>query len=199
MARITRKKPLTGRIGALLLHACALFLPLSLFAAEANRLLIESGDPGLQLKLEELVIAQGLGDAVKRGDLNVALVIVTDSASPRLAEINGHEMVYAASLPKIAILLGAAAALDQGRLVMTDALHKDINDMIRASCNACATRVLEQVGRQELLETLRSPGLRFYDEEGAGGLWVGKDYGPGPPCQRGVLNVHLMKQIFYAW
>ena len=188
MARITRKKPLTGRIGALLLHACLLFLPLSLFAAEANRLLIESGDPGLQLKLEELVIAQGLGDAVKRGDLNVALVIVTDPASPRLAEINGHEMVYAASLPKIAILLGAAAALDQGRLVMTDALHKDINDMIRASCNACATRVLEQVGRQELLETLRSPGLRFYDEEGAGGLWVGKDYGPGQAYQRDPLE-----------
>ena len=131
---------------------------------------------------------QGLAGAAERGELNVALVIVTDPANPRLAEINGHEMVYAASLPKIAILLGAAVAIEEGRLVLDAALHKDLNDMIRYSCNACATRVLEQVGRQELLDTLQSPALQFYDEDSSGGLWVGKDYGPGTAYQRDPLE-----------
>jgi beta-lactamase class A len=164
------------------------FLSQPLAAADTTRLLIESADPGLQLKLEELVREQGLADAARRGDLNLSLVIVTDPAHPRLAEINGHDMVYAASLPKIAILLGAAVAIEQGRLTLTSALQKDMNDMIRYSCNPCATRVLEQVGRQELLDILRSPGLQFYDEESNGGLWVGKDYGPGTAYQRDPLE-----------
>jgi beta-lactamase class A len=182
------KAGLLGRVGAWLFLTALFILAPSLFGAEATRLLIESGDPGLQQKLEELVREQGLADAAERGDLNLALVIVTDPANPRLAEINGHEMVYAASLPKIAILLGAAVAIEEGRLDLDDALHQDLNDMIRVSCNACATRVLEQVGRQELLDTLRSPELRFYDEESDGGLWVGKDYGPGTAYQRDPLE-----------
>ncbi len=44
-------------------------------------------------------------------------------------------------------------------------LHKDLNDMIRLSCNACATRVLARVGREELIETLQSPQYRFYDQQ----------------------------------
>lgn len=171
-----------------LLVACLAVLPQPLAANDATRLLIESEDPGLQIKLEELVRQQGLTDAAARGDLTLALVIVTDPSNPRLAEINGHEMVYAASLPKIAILLGAAVAIEEGRLALTQALHKDMNDMIRYSCNDCATRVLAQVGRQELLEILQSPDLRFYDEESTGGLWVGKDYGPGSAYRRDPLE-----------
>lgn len=177
-----------GGVGSWLLLVCLLFLPPSLPAAEAGRSLIESGDPGLQQKLEELVREQGLAGAAERGDLNLALVIVTDPDNPRLAEINGHKMVYAASLPKIAILLGAAVAIEEGRLVLDAALHKDLNEMIRHSCNPCATRVLEQVGRQALLDTLQSPDLRFYDENSNGGLWVGKDYGPATAYQRDPLE-----------
>ena len=167
---------------------CLCFLSQPLSAAEATRQLIDSADPVLQAKLEKLVSSQGLADAAERGDLNLALVIVTDAANPRLAEINGNNMVYAASLPKIAILLGAAVAIEEGRLELTPALHQDMNDMIRYSCNECAVRVLDQVGRQELIEILQSPGLRFYDEEGHGGLWVGKDYGPGSAYQRDPIE-----------
>lgn len=182
-----------GKLSIIQFAACLFIgslsvLPTPLRSEEASRLLIESGDPALQLKLEETVGELGLADAAARGDLNLALVIVTDPANPRLAEINGHQMVYAASLPKIAILLGAAVALEEGRLEMTPALHKDMNDMIRVSCNACATRVLEQVGRQQLLDTLQSPELNFYDEDSSGGLWVGKDYGPGSAYQRDPLE-----------
>jgi beta-lactamase class A len=177
-----------ARFRACWLMVCLFALVQPLSAAEATRLLIESQDPDLLVKLDALVREQGLADAAERGDLSLALVIVTDPAKPRMAEINGHEMVYAASLPKIAILLGAAVALEEGRLVLTQALHKDMNDMIRYSCNECATRVLGQVGREELLDILRSPELRFYDEESTGGLWVGKDYGPGAAYQRDPLE-----------
>jgi beta-lactamase class A len=175
---------MTGKKCAWFILACMLLIQTPLFALEATRLLIESGDQELQQKLEQLVLGLGLSAASERGDLALALVIVTRPESPRLAEINGHEMVYAASLPKIAILLGAAVAIEQGRLELDETLHQDLNDMIRYSCNACATRVLEQVGRQELLDTLQSPEYRFYDQDSAGGLWVGKDYGPGSAYHR---------------
>jgi len=158
-----------------------------LLGAEATRLLNKSGDLQLQQALEVLVLEQNLAAAVNKQELALVLVIVTDPDQPRLAEINGHNMVYAASLPKIAILLGAAVAIDQGRLELNDELQTDLDDMIRYSCNACATKVLGLVGREELLEILQSPEYNFYNQE-AGGLWVGKDYGPGSAYHRDPLS-----------
>ena len=158
-----------------------------LMAIEAARLLNESGDLQLQQALEVLVLEQNLAAAVNKQQLALVLVIVTDPDNPRLAEINGHHMVYAASLPKIAILLGAAVAIHEGRLELNDELQNDLDEMIRHSCNACATKVLGLVGREELLEILQSPEYNFYDQE-AGGLWVGKDYGPGSAYRRDPLS-----------
>jgi beta-lactamase class A len=164
-------------------------LLVSIFAMGADTTLIlnEATDSRLQQALEDLVRKQGLEEAVKENKLSLVLLIVTDPANPQLAELNGHQMVYAASLPKIAILLGAAVAIHEGRLELDEKLNKDLNDMIRHSCNACATRVLALVGREELIEILQSPQYRFYDQSGAGGLWVGKDYGPGSAYKRDPL------------
>jgi len=159
-----------------------------LMGVEATRLLNESGDRQLQQALEALVDEQNLARAIEDQELALVLVIVTDPGNPRLAELNGRSMVYAASLPKIAILLGAAVAIDEGRLKLDDELQADLDDMIRYSCNPCATRVLEQVGRQELLEILQLPEYKFYDPQQTGGLWVGKDYGPGSAYQRDPLS-----------
>lgn len=159
-----------------------------LLAVDATRTLNESKDVRLQQMLEALVERQNLNHAVKAKELALVLVIVTDPENPRLAELNGRNMVYAASLPKIAILLGAAVAIDEGRLELNADLQKDLDDMIRHSCNACATRVLALVGREELLEVLQSPEYNFYDPNGTGGLWVGKDYGPGSAYKRDPLS-----------
>ena len=159
-----------------------------LIGAEATRLLNESGDIQLQQALEVLVLEQNLAAAVNKQELALVLVIVTDPNQPRLAEINGHNMVYAASLPKIAILLGAAVAIDQGRLELNDELQTDLDDMIRHSCNACATKVLGLVGREELLEILQSLRFRLYDKDHGGGLWVGKDYAKQGAYQRDPLH-----------
>ena len=165
-----------------------LFFYGQLMAVETTHALNESGDAQLQQALETLIDKQGLTKAVQSKELAVVLVIVTDPETPRMAELNGRNMVYAASLPKIAILLGAAVAIDEGRLELDDELQTELDNMIRHSCNACATQVLEKVGREELLKILQSPEYSFYDQNGAGGLWVGKDYGPSTAYQRDPLS-----------
>jgi len=171
-------------------YAVVIILLLSsrqLMGVETTILLNQAGDHRLQQALEELVREQGLAGAVEENHLSLVLVIVSDPERPRMAELNGRQMVYAASLPKIAILLGAAVAIHEGRLELDEPLNQDLNDMIRFSCNECASRVLEQVGREKLLDTLQSPEYRFYDPQQAGGLWVGKAYGPEPAYQRDPL------------
>ena len=151
---------------------------------ETSSLLSAERDLLLQTQMETMLRRQGLWNAVQRGELSLLLAIVTEPDKPRLAEVNGHEMMYAASLPKIAIMLGAAVAIEEGRLKLNQSLHDDFVNMIRYSCNACATRVLELVGRENLIDLLESPEYDFYDPKGEGGLWVGKDYGPSPAYHR---------------
>jgi len=151
-------------------------------------LLVEAQDSSLQMQMEGIVRRQGLWDAAEQGELALLLAIITDPDRPRVAQLNGHRMMYAASLPKIAILFGAASAIEQGHLQLTPALEKDMTDMIRMSCNDCATRVLEQVGREELIELLQAPGYAFYDPLDEGGLWVGKDYAPTEAYHRDPLH-----------
>jgi beta-lactamase class A len=159
-------------------HVFASLLTLATFAAYAED---TAGLPtesfgSAQAQLEIVLDQLGLQEAAADGRLAIALVTMDGQQATSLAMKNGHQMMYAASLPKIAILYGAAVAIDRDRLVLTEALKTDINAMIRQSCNRCATRVLEAVGREWLLELLQSEPHRFYDPEIGGGLWVGKDY-----------------------
>ena len=158
------------------------------FAAQPVCDLSEAQDPLLQQELLQLADEQGLTRAVERGELALGLLLLSDPDQPRLAQINGDEMLYAASLPKIAILLGAAVAIEEGQLVPDQALEKDIQDMIRYSCNDCANRVLREVGHDQLLEVLQRPNYAFYDPQHGGGIWVGKEYGPTPAYHRDPLH-----------
>ncbi len=148
------------------------------------RELARETDMSLQFELERLVRRSKLWPAVEEGRLALVLLVLSDPQQPRLAELNGHRMMYAASLPKIAILFGAAMAVQDGSLELDRALRADMVDMIRYSCNECATRVLERVGREELIALLQAPDYRFYDAQDGGGLWVGKDYAPTPAYHR---------------
>ena len=171
----------------------------SLFAKETTPILNDAEDVQLQEGLETVIAGQNLTGAVNAQELSVVLVIVTDPDKPHLAELNGRNMVYAASLPKIAILLGAAVEIDEGRLELNSSLQTNIDNMIRYSCNACATRVLAEVGREELIDILQSPRFNFYDQNDNGGLWVGKDYGPSSAYQRDpLLNLSHGATAFQA-
>jgi beta-lactamase class A len=130
----------------------------------------------------------GLWPAVEKQNLSLVLVDITDLHHPRVAAIRGDTMVYAASLPKIAILLAAFVQIEQNKLTLDDNLMRDMTAMIRKSNNAAATRVLSLVGRKELLSILKSFRFRLYDPEHGGGLWVGKDYAKKGAYQRDPIK-----------
>ncbi len=150
----------------------------------------EATDPALQAQLEARLDALQLGGSVEAGQLSVALVDVTDPDQPRLAEVNGDAMLYAASLPKIAILLAAFQRVDEGELTLDDETRDLMTRMIRNSSNGAATAMIRKVGRDYINELLRSPRYRLYDESLNGGLWVGKEYGRGSAYQRDPMH-HL--------
>jgi len=145
-------------------------------------------DPVLQRSLEGVVRDLGLESQLSQRHLALALVDVTDAQAPRLAMLNGDEMMYAASMPKVGILFGAMAEAESGRFPLDAERLQAMNRMIRQSSNEDATRVLKWVGETRLLDLLQSERFRFYDAQGAGGLWIGKGYGSEPAFRRDPLR-----------
>ena len=148
----------------------------------------ESHDPALQRGLERIVDRLGLRRAVRDGHLSLALVDITDLDSPRVAELNGDRMFYAASLPKIAILLGAMVQVERGRMRLDQPTRESLTQMIRVSSNEEATRVMNIVGKRRVNEILASQRFRLYDPLVNGGLWVGKEYAKSPAYTRDPLH-----------
>jgi len=147
-----------------------------------------SSDPQLQSILAATLNRIGLDKAVARDKLAVALVDISDPRHPRLAEVNGDNMMYAASLPKIGILLAAMHEVETGNLRYSNGLRRSLTDMIRVSSNVEATRVMNLVGKRRVNEILALPKFRLYDEAANGGIWVGKEYGKRPAFQRDPLH-----------
>lgn len=148
----------------------------------------DSGDIRLQRLLDRGLERLGLTAAVRSERLAVALVDISDLAHPRLAAVNGDSMMYAASLPKIGILLAALHEVERGRLRLTPGLQRSLNEMIRVSSNVEATRVMNMVGKRRVNQILASKRYRLYDRLTNGGLWVGKEYGPRPAFERDPLH-----------
>lgn len=143
-------------------------------------LLRESLDPDFKVRLESNLHAEFKGTRqhlVDSGKVGIVIVDITDLHHPRVAEENGEVMLYAASLPKIAILLGAYIEAERGNLVIDDELRASMTRMIRNSSNVDATAVLRRIGIERLAEILQSEPYRFYDPDYGGGLWVGREYG----------------------
>ena len=150
-------------------------------------LLTNSADASMQVELEKSIDVLELQEAVNKKQLALVLVDISDRKHPRLASINGNQMMYSASLPKIAILFAAFQQIEDGKLKMDKQVLRDITDMIRKSSNIAATRMLNMVGPFYLIDLLQSDRYRFYDAKGKGGLWVGKPYGKNPAYQRDPL------------
>ena len=150
----------------------------------------DSTDPELQTALEQMLAGMhpDFMKAVKNQKLAVAVVDVTRLQEPRVASVNGDLMLYAASLPKIAIVLGAFVEAERGDLELNSEVMEELNQMIRKSSNKAATSVLNRVGIEDLATILQSPQLRLYDPEHNGGLWVGRPYSKGPAWKRDPLH-----------
>jgi beta-lactamase class A len=155
---------------------------------ESGADLRDFADPALQRNLDSAVRALGLEPAARRRALAVSLTDISDLERPRFAQVNGDEMMYAASLPKIGILLAAMVEIEGGRLESTPELRGLMTSMIRNSSNQAATQVMNRVGNRRVNEILSSPRFRLYDPRVNGGLWVGKEYGAHPAFERDPLH-----------
>ncbi|MBF0431679.1 MAG: serine hydrolase [Fibrobacteria bacterium] len=113
---------------------------------------------------------------VKRKKMAVGIVRLSDPSHPQVAWLNPDFTMYAASLPKIAILLAAVQAFEKGTLKESPEILDELALMIRKSDNQAATRFIERIGMQNIQDLLVSAPFKFYDEKKGGGLWVGKLY-----------------------
>lgn len=165
-----------------------LILATPTYAQQGPADLSENCDPTLQKGLERCLTALKLNKAAKHKDLSIVLVDITNPSLPRMAYINPNEMMYAASLPKIAILLGAFDRIAKGEMTLDDETHEKLALMIRNSSNQAATEILNQVGKSYLADLLQSPRYRLYDPERNGGLWVGKEYSKSGAWKRDPLH-----------
>ena len=105
-----------------------------------------------------------------------------------MAYVNPNEMMYAASLPKIAILLGAFERVASGEMDLDSKTREQLTLMIRNSSNKAATEMLNRVGKSYLADLLQSSRYRLYDPAKNGGLWVGKEYSKSNVWKRDPLH-----------
>jgi beta-lactamase class A len=131
-------------------------------------------DAVLQAKLEKFDdgTRQRLGMAAEQTAAGVL-----DLTRLRLAMIRPDREEYAASIPKIGILLayfelhpGAATNLD------TVTCH-ELGLMAKASNNEMAAKFSREIGLRQVQAILDAYG--FYDPKHGGGIWLGKHYGSG--------------------
>ncbi|WP_233752716.1 serine hydrolase [Flavilitoribacter nigricans] len=106
----------------------------------------------------------------------IGLVDLRNPSNVKFAHINGNQMMYAASLPKIAILLAAMDALEKGELKESPEVLHDMKIMISRSDNQASTRMIDRLGYKKIEKVLTDPKYRLYDKNYGGGLWVGKRY-----------------------
>ena len=151
----------------------------------------ESFDPDFNRALETALKKEFQGEyrqAVENKRAAFVVVDITELQRPKVAGVNPDVMLYAASMPKIAILLGAFVKIESGEMSLDNETRSELTRMIRKSSNEAATAVLKRIGIENLSEILQSDKYRLYDPEHNGGLWVGRDYSGGPVWRRDPLH-----------
>tara|TARA_R110002049_G_scaffold58421_3_gene158911 strand:- start:124 stop:1056 length:933 start_codon:yes stop_codon:yes gene_type:complete len=120
--------------------------------------------------------------------MTVGVVDLSNPDQVKYASVNGSHMMYAASLPKIAILLAAMDAIEKGELKETAIIKTDMRLMISKSDNKASTKMINRLGYEKIESVMTDPKYMFYDENKGGGLWVGKRYGGGGDTNREPLK-----------
>ena len=148
-------------------------------------------DPQLQKALDNALGPSHpeFWDGVRKKELSIVVADVTDLHHPHVAWYNPDRMLYAASLPKIAIVLGVFVEIERGAIELDSETRNQLIRMIRHSSNRDATALLYKVGFERLAEILQDERYgKLYDPVHGGGLWVGKAYGKAPAWRRDPLH-----------
>jgi beta-lactamase class A len=134
-------------------------------------------DKDLQKRLEKrLKKNKTWSKLIKKKFMAVGIVDLSNPYNPKFARVNGDEMMYAASLPKLAVLLAISQSLEDSTMSETEEIREDMRQMISRSDNEAATRLIDRIGLVKINEILEDPKYELYDEDLGGGLWVGKRY-----------------------
>ncbi|HEX7828491.1 MAG TPA: carboxypeptidase regulatory-like domain-containing protein [Thermoanaerobaculia bacterium] len=130
-------------------------------------------DAKLQSQLETL-------DAELRAKYNMTgeqtAAGVLDLKQLRLAMVNPDRIEYAASVPKVGILLAYFAKHPEAATNLDPVVRHELGMMAKQSSNEMAAKYSRELGLREIQEVLN--GYGFYDATHGGGIWVGKHYGP---------------------
>ena len=102
---------------------------------------------------------------------------VFDLRTGRLALLRPDAIDYAASVPKIGILLAWFQTHPEAATSLDPAVRHEFGLMIKISDNAIAAKYSQLLGLKNIQHVLDSYG--FYDAAHGGGIWVGKHYGKG--------------------
>lgn len=129
-----------------------------------------------RLLLKKLMANKRWNKLIKEKKMCIGVVDIRNPLKVKYARVNGNVMMYAASLPKIAVLLAAMDTFEKGEIKETKKIKDDLRLMISKSDNGAATRMIDLLGYEKIEDVLTDPKYDLYDEEYGGGLWVGKRY-----------------------
>ena len=129
-------------------------------------------DSRLQAEVEALDSRLRATHGMTTGQVAVGLL---DLRRERLAMIHPDRMEYAASIPKVGILLAYFELHPATATNLDSRTRHDLGLMVKASSNEMASQFSQEMGLARIQQVLNKYG--FYDTNHGGGIWVGKHYG----------------------
>src|SRR5438874_11800836 len=129
-------------------------------------------DAALQARLESIDAKLRLQFGMAADQAAVGLL---DLNTLRLAMIHPDREEYAASVPKIGILLAYFQLHPEAATNLNATTRHELGLMIKASDNEMAAKFSRELGLQQIQAVLNS--YHFYDASRGGGIWIGKHYG----------------------
>jgi beta-lactamase class A len=169
-----------------LLRVALLLLPASLLGLPTGEV-HQFYNPHFQEKLTQGIGKIGLGGPIRQKILGIAVLDMTPMV-PRLATLNGDDLFYAASIPKLAILWGFFKKVETGEIPLSKELLLETRKMMSISSNESATFLYNLVGPRFILNLLLAPHFKLYDPKSGGGIWIGKEYGKGNAIMRDPIG-----------
>jgi beta-lactamase class A len=129
-------------------------------------------DPALQAKVEAVDATLRKRYGMAPADTSVG---VLDLRHQRLAMIHPDKEDYAASVPKIGILLAYFQLHPEAARHLDPTTKHELGLMAKASNNEMASKFSHQMGLKQVQKVINSYDL--YNTNHGGGIWVGKHYG----------------------
>jgi beta-lactamase class A len=129
-------------------------------------------DPALQATLEK--IDTQLRDKFAMTTEQTAVGLL-DLEHVRLAMIHPDREEYAASVPKVGILLAYFQLHPDAASKLDAQTRRELGMMAKQSNNEMASKFSHELGLKNIQKVLDD--YHFYDKDHGGGIWVGKHYG----------------------